>query len=142
MQVRSPHQGNSGVPLSLEVSYLPAIWCEAPLVLAPSSQEVTPCESCFRTSGSVSGELDLRVGWGKPSGDNELLCFSNGISGGSGIKNPPANAGDAGDTGSILGWEDTWRRKWQSTPVFLPAEPHGQRSLAGFSPRGCRVGPD
>ena len=26
-----------------------------------------------------------------------------------------------------------WRRKWQPTPVFLPGEPHGQRSLAGYS---------
>ena len=24
-----------------------------------------------------------------------------------------------------------WRRKWKPTPVFLPGEPHGQRSLAG-----------
>ena len=24
-----------------------------------------------------------------------------------------------------------WRRAWQSTPVFLPEESHGQRSLAG-----------
>ena len=23
----------------------------------------------------------------------------------------------------------TWRRKWQSTPVFLPRKSHGQRSL-------------
>ena len=29
-----------------------------------------------------------------------------------------------------------WRRKWQPTPVFLPRESHGQRSLAGYSPRG------
>ena len=29
-----------------------------------------------------------------------------------------------------------WRRKWQTTPVFLPGESHGQRSLAGYSPRG------
>ena len=27
-----------------------------------------------------------------------------------------------------------WRRKWQSTPVFLPGESHGQRSLVGYSP--------
>ena len=27
-----------------------------------------------------------------------------------------------------------WRRKWQLTPVFLPAESHGQKSLAGCSP--------
>ena len=32
----------------------------------------------------------------------------------------------------------TWRRKWQPTPVFLPGESHGQRSLAGCSPRGHR----
>ena len=35
-----------------------------------------------------------------------------------------------------LGWEDPWRRKWQSTPVFLPEGPNGQRSLAGYSPWG------
>ena len=27
-----------------------------------------------------------------------------------------------------------WRRKWQPTPVFLPGESHGQRSLVGHSP--------
>ena len=31
-----------------------------------------------------------------------------------------------------------WRRRtWQPTPVFLPGESHGQRSLAGYSPQGC-----
>ena len=25
-----------------------------------------------------------------------------------------------------------WRRKWQSTPVFLLAESHGQRTLEGY----------
>ena len=29
-----------------------------------------------------------------------------------------------------------WRRVWQPTPVFLPGESHGQRSLAG--PWGCK----
>ena len=33
-----------------------------------------------------------------------------------------------------------WRRKWQPTPVFLPGESHGQRSLAGYCPWGHRVG--
>ena len=27
-----------------------------------------------------------------------------------------------------------WRRAWQPTPVFLPGESQGQRSLAGYSP--------
>ena len=30
------------------------------------------------------------------------------------------------------------RRKWQPTPVFLPGESHGWRSLAGYSPWGCK----
>ena len=29
-----------------------------------------------------------------------------------------------------------WRRKWQSTPVFLPGKFHRQKSLAGYSPWG------
>ena len=29
-----------------------------------------------------------------------------------------------------------WRRKWQPTPVLLPGESHGGRSLVGYSPRG------
>ena len=29
-----------------------------------------------------------------------------------------------------------WRRKWQLTPVFLPGESHGWRSLVGSSPWG------
>ena len=33
-----------------------------------------------------------------------------------------------------------WRRKWQPTPVLLPGKSHGQRSLAGYSPWGHRVG--
>ena len=28
------------------------------------------------------------------------------------------------------------RRAWQPTPVFLPGESHGQRSLTGYSPQG------
>ena len=29
----------------------------------------------------------------------------------------------------------SWRREWQPTPVFLPGESHGQRSLEGYSPQ-------
>ena len=31
-----------------------------------------------------------------------------------------------------------WRRKWLPTPVFLSGESHGQKSLVGCSPWGCR----
>ena len=33
-----------------------------------------------------------------------------------------------------LSQEVSWRRKWQSIPVFLPGKSHGQRSLAGYCP--------
>ena len=33
-----------------------------------------------------------------------------------------------------LSWEDPLGRAWQPTPVFLPGESHGQRSLVGPSP--------
>ena len=47
-----------------------------------------------------------------------------------------ASACNAGDLGSIPGTERfPWRRKWQPTPVFLPGESHGRRSLVGYSPR-------
>ena len=29
-----------------------------------------------------------------------------------------------------------WKRTWEPTPVFLPGESHGQRSLVGCSPCG------
>ena len=35
-----------------------------------------------------------------------------------------------------------WRRQWQPTPVLLPGESHGGRSLVGYSPWGRRVGHD
>ena len=34
-----------------------------------------------------------------------------------------------------------WRRAWHPSPVLLPAESHGQRSLTGYNPRG-RKGSD
>ena len=35
-----------------------------------------------------------------------------------------------------------WRRKWQSTPVFLPGESQGRGSLVGYRLWGRRVGHD
>ena len=31
-----------------------------------------------------------------------------------------------------------WKRKWQPTLVFLPGKSHGQRSLVGYRPLGCK----
>ena len=51
------------------------------------------------------------------------------------VKNPPANAGDI-KRRRFNPWvgKIPWRRAWQPTPIFLPGESHGQRSLAGYSP--------
>ena len=49
------------------------------------------------------------------------------------VKNPPANAGDIKSC-RFNHWvrKLPWRRAWQPTPVFLPGESHGQRSLMGY----------
>ena len=47
------------------------------------------------------------------------------------------SACNAGDSGSIPGSGRFPRRwEWQPTPVFLPGEFHGQRSLVSYSPWG------
>ena len=51
------------------------------------------------------------------------------------VKNPPASAGDV-KRHKFDPWvgKIPWRRAWQSTPVFLPREFHGQRNLVGYRP--------
>ena len=53
--------------------------------------------------------------------------------GGTVVKNLPANAGDAGDLVSISGLGRSPGRG--ASPIFLPGESQGQRSLAGYSPQ-------
>ena len=50
------------------------------------------------------------------------------------VNSLPINAGDTRHRLDPWVGKIPWRRAWQPTPVFLPAEPHGQRSLAGCSP--------
>ena len=55
------------------------------------------------------------------------------------VKNPPANAEVRRDAGSISGsGRSPGGRVWQLTPVFLPGESYGQRSLGGYSPWGLK----
>ena len=59
------------------------------------------------------------------------------------VKNLPANAGDVRRRFYPWVWKVHWRREWQPTPVFLPGESQGQRSLVGFKSMGSqRVGYD
>ena len=70
---------------------------------------------------------------------NAILIVSYGFQG-----CPDGSAGEectcnAGDTGLIPGTGKTpWRRKWQPTPVLLPGEFYGQRSLVGYSAWGLK----
>ena len=61
-----------------------------------------------------------------------------GFPGGSVVKNPPANASFRGRGFSPWAGKIPWSRKWQPAPVCLPGKFHGQRSLAGYSPQGCK----
>ena len=58
--------------------------------------------------------------------------------GASGKENPSVNAGDVSKRPEFDPWvgKIPWRRAWQPTPLLLPGESHGQRSLAGYSPQG------
>ena len=58
-----------------------------------------------------------------------------GFPGGSVIKNLPAMQEIWVRS---LVWKVPWRRTWQPTPVLLPGESHGQRSLAGYNPQSCK----
>ena len=49
------------------------------------------------------------------------------------------SACNARDPGSVPGFgRSPGERKWQPTPVFLPEEFHGQRSLVGYRSQGCK----
>ena len=50
------------------------------------------------------------------------------------VKNLPATSGNVRDGFDPWVRKMPWRRAWQPTPVFLPGESHGKRSLAGYSP--------
>ena len=55
------------------------------------------------------------------------------------VKNLPANAGDVRNVSFTPGSRKIpWRKAWQPTPVFLPEESHGQRSLVGYGPQGYK----
>ena len=61
---------------------------------------------------------------------------TEGFPGGSVVKTLPVNAGDMRDATRSLGQEDPLEEGLAATPVFLPGEFHGQRSLVGYSPWG------
>ena len=58
--------------------------------------------------------------------------FLKGFPGGSDGKESACNAGRPGFDPWVR--KIPWRKEWLPTPLFLPGEFHGQRSLADYSP--------
>ena len=54
------------------------------------------------------------------------------------VKNPPANAGGIREEGSIPGWGRSPRGGHGNPSSILAWRIHGQRSLVGYSPQGCK----
>ena len=66
-----------------------------------------------------------------------VIVVSLGFPGGASGKEPTCQCRRHKRPGFDL-WVGTipWRGEWQPTPVFLPGESHGHRSLAGYSSKG------
>ena len=65
-----------------------------------------------------------------------LMSSFLGFPGSAVVKNLPAKAGD---TGSISGLgRSPGEGNGKPSPVFLPGKFHGERSLVGYSPWGCK----
>ena len=64
-----------------------------------------------------------------------VLLIAKSFPDGSDGKESACNVGDCGFDPWVM--KIPWRREWQSTPVSLPGEFRGQRSLLGYSPGSC-----
>ena len=100
-------------------------WCHLALDL------FSPCLFLRVSMRNVKGNLNIRCSMSQlnvPSLLNLTASLVTQV-----VKNLPAMQ----ETWvRSLDWEDPWRKTWQPTPVFLPREFHGQRSLMGYSPWG------
>ena len=72
----------------------------------------------------------------RKTAQSDIVYTYQGFPGGSSGKEPTLQCSSCGFD-SWVG-KIPWRKEWQPTPVFLPGEFHGQRSLVGYSPWGCK----
>ena len=94
------------------------------------SSWITSSQTCLRRRGTC------------PPIDTAYLNHSAHTAPFPGGSDSTESACDAGEGfGSCVG-KIPWRKEWLPTPVVLPGESHGQRSLVGNSPLGRRVGHD
>ena len=72
-----------------------------------------------------------------------LVDLSLGFSGGTSDKEPSCQCRRC-KSHRFDPWirKTPWRKPWQPTPVFLPGQSYGQRSLVGYGPYCHRVGHD
>jgi len=61
-----------------------------------------------------------------------------GFPGGSLVKNLPDGAGDSGDRVQSFGWEDPLEKEMGTHSSILAWKSHERRSVAGYSPLGCK----
>ena len=73
----------------------------------------------------------------QPSTDQVKPAILEGFPGGASDKEPTCQCRRCKRQGCNLQVRKIlWRRAWQPSPVFLPGESHGKRSLVGCSPQG------
>ena len=87
---------------------------------------------CFLLESSLDGKRLINLS-GVPF--MRMLILPMGFPSDSVVKNLPSNAGDIGEFDPWVG-KIPWKRKGQSTLVFLPRKSYEQGSLAGYSPWG------
>ena len=90
------------------------------------------CIHAVWLQGHSSQALNLYENYG-------TVYMTSGFPDGSVVKNLSANAGDARDAGLIPGW-GRFPGGGSGNPLQYSCleNPHGQRSLVGYSPRGCK----
>ena len=94
-----------------------------------------------RSPGGRNGSLLLYSCLGNPMDRGAWKTKAHGIGASQvvlGLRNPPASIGDVKTWFHSQVRKIPWRRTWQPTPKVLPGESHGQRSLEGYSPQGCK----
>ena len=137
---RSPGEG---IGYSLQYSWASLL---AQLVKNPLEMRETwvwclgwedPLEKWKATLSSI---LDWKIPHGVTKSQTLWATFTSftshlwGFSGSSEGKESTCNVGDLDPwVGKIF-----WKRRWLPTPVFLLGDFHGQRSLVGYSPWGCK----
>ena len=131
---------NTGSQLTKpEVSLEQSDICAVRVATAQNSYELSPTPEAMNTNphtkGLSEGKEDL------PSSENGIylspIClWASQVAEWYRISQPMQDTQET--QAPSLGGKVPWRRALQPTPVSLPGKSHGQRSLAGCSPQGCK----